>query len=149
MTKLSQLIYHLYDTPLYADPEISGLSLDSRQVKPGDLFFACKGTQLDGRQFINDAIKNGAHAVLADVDTQSTHVQTEHQVPILPVDHLAEPIGDIRKILWQSCKKIKNYWRDGHEWQNFLYVFFGTSARAMQYSLWNYWNIRQWNLWRN
>ncbi|SRR5579883_333594 len=108
MTKLSQLIYHLYDTPLYADPEISGLSLDSRQVKPGDLFFACKGTQLDGRQFINDAIKNGAHAVLADVDTQSTHVQTEHQVPILPVDHLAERIGDIaEKFYGNPAKKLK------------------------------------------
>lgn len=42
------------------------LCLDSRQVQPGDVFFACRGQQTDGRQYIADALANGAVAVLVE-----------------------------------------------------------------------------------
>lgn len=42
------------------------LRLDSRDVTPGDVFVAIKGHQLDGGQFIDKAIANGAVAVIAD-----------------------------------------------------------------------------------
>ena len=45
--------------------EISGLSADSRNVKPGYLFAALPGSAADGANFIDDAIKHGAVAVLA------------------------------------------------------------------------------------
>jgi len=45
---------------------VNELRLDSRDVKPGDVFVAIKGHQLDGGQFIEQAIKNGAVAVIAD-----------------------------------------------------------------------------------
>ncbi len=45
--------------------EISGLSSDSRRVRPGFLFAALPGTDRDGRDFIGDAIARGAAAVLA------------------------------------------------------------------------------------
>lgn len=44
--------------------EITGLCYDSRQVKPGDLFFATDGTHSDGHRFIDDAVKAGAVAVV-------------------------------------------------------------------------------------
>ena len=44
--------------------EISGVNMDSRQVKPGDLFVAVKGTQTDGHQYIPKALELGAKAVL-------------------------------------------------------------------------------------
>ena len=47
-----------------ADVEISGLTEDSRKVKPGFLFVATPGTKLHGRGFIEDAIQRGAVAVL-------------------------------------------------------------------------------------
>lgn len=47
------------------DPEIAGLTSDSRQVKPGYLFAALPGNRADGRQFIAMAVENGAAAVLA------------------------------------------------------------------------------------
>jgi len=52
--------------PLLADdPDIGGLTADSRKVRPGDLFAALPGTRADGRDFIADAVKRGAAAVLA------------------------------------------------------------------------------------
>lgn len=50
---------------LAIDPEIEGLTSDSRAVQPGDLFAALPGGQQDGRDFIADALARGAVAVLA------------------------------------------------------------------------------------
>src|SRR5580692_6086336 len=46
--------------------EIAGLSVDSRAVKPGDLFFALAGARTDGARFIDAAIAAGAVAVAGD-----------------------------------------------------------------------------------
>ena len=48
-----------------ADPEVTGITFNSRQVKPGDLFVALTGQQFDGRAFVPDALERGAVAVLA------------------------------------------------------------------------------------
>ena len=44
------------------------LTLDSRQVMPGDLFLAVPGTQVDGRDYIADAIARGAAAVAYEAE---------------------------------------------------------------------------------
>jgi UDP-N-acetylmuramoyl-L-alanyl-D-glutamate--2,6-diaminopimelate ligase len=48
------------------DPEIVGLTADSRTVRPGFLFAALPGTRLDGRAFAADAVSRGAVAILTD-----------------------------------------------------------------------------------
>ena len=48
------------------DLDITGINIDSRQVKPGDLFIAMRGTQVDGHQFIPKAIESGAKAILCE-----------------------------------------------------------------------------------
>jgi UDP-N-acetylmuramoyl-L-alanyl-D-glutamate--2,6-diaminopimelate ligase len=45
---------------------VEGLAVDSRIVKPGDLFFALAGHQTDGARFIDSAIGAGAVAVAGD-----------------------------------------------------------------------------------
>jgi UDP-N-acetylmuramoyl-L-alanyl-D-glutamate--2,6-diaminopimelate ligase len=45
---------------------ITGLAVDSRAVKPGELFFALAGTKNDGARFIESAIAAGAAAVAGD-----------------------------------------------------------------------------------
>jgi UDP-N-acetylmuramoyl-L-alanyl-D-glutamate--2,6-diaminopimelate ligase len=45
---------------------VSGLQLDSRKVKTGDLFLAMPGESHDGRQFIEQAVANGASAIAAE-----------------------------------------------------------------------------------
>jgi len=49
--------------------EITGLTEDSRQVRPGFLFAALPGTQVDGTAFISSACEKGAAAILALPDT--------------------------------------------------------------------------------
>ncbi len=46
--------------------EITGVTADSRKVKPGYLFAALQGVAKDGREYIEGAIKAGAAAVLTD-----------------------------------------------------------------------------------
>ena len=45
---------------------VTGLAVDSRAVKPGDLFFALAGSKTDGARFIDAAIAAGAVAVAGD-----------------------------------------------------------------------------------
>src|SRR4030088_2765213 len=45
---------------------ITGLAVDSRAVKPGDLFFAVAGSKTDGARFIDSAISSGAVAIAGD-----------------------------------------------------------------------------------
>ena len=44
--------------------DVTGISNDSREVKPGYLFIAIKGFDTDGHEYINKAIENGAKAIL-------------------------------------------------------------------------------------
>jgi UDP-N-acetylmuramoyl-L-alanyl-D-glutamate--2,6-diaminopimelate ligase len=58
----------LFSDDVIMDPQaeaavVSGLSVDSRAVKPGDLFFALAGTKTDGARFIDSAIASGAVAI--------------------------------------------------------------------------------------
>jgi len=50
------------------DISISGISIDSRAVQPGHLFVAMTGGSVDGHDYIQKAIDNGAVAVVGDRD---------------------------------------------------------------------------------
>jgi len=51
-----------------ADVKISGVSTDSRKVRPKDLFFAIRGDKFDGHDFVNAAVKDGAAGVVVSKD---------------------------------------------------------------------------------
>lgn len=50
------------------NPAIGGIQIDSRKVKPGDLFIAMTGGSADGHQYIPAAVQNGAVAVVGEQD---------------------------------------------------------------------------------
>ena len=54
--------------PAQADPDILGISADSRAIRPGYLFAAMSGAKVDGGRFLADAAARGAVAALAGRD---------------------------------------------------------------------------------
>ncbi|KJC41555.1 UDP-N-acetylmuramoyl-L-alanyl-D-glutamate--2,6-diaminopimelate ligase [Bradyrhizobium sp. LTSP857] len=59
--------------------EVTGIALDSRVVRPGDLFFALAGSKTDGARFIEAAVAAGASAVVGD------HAPAACKVPFIAV----------------------------------------------------------------
>ena len=52
------------------DVEVSGIRADSRRVRPGDLFVAIPGVNVDGHRFIPQALEEGAVAVVGEREPQ-------------------------------------------------------------------------------
>ena len=50
------------------DVAVTGIAIDSREVKPGDVFVAMQGGSADGHAYIPNAIDNGASAVVGQKD---------------------------------------------------------------------------------
>src|SRR5215831_19582494 len=52
---------------------VFGVSTDSRQVQPGDLFFALKGERFDGHDFLEEACEKAAAVVVEQSRAPLTH----------------------------------------------------------------------------
>lgn len=78
--KLRDLLSRLPDKVVLGDPEveITGLAYHSREVKEGYLFAAMRGLRTDGRQFIREACRHGAQALL--VEEAAEGIQTTQVV---------------------------------------------------------------------
>ena len=63
--------FRVQDVPNIA---IKGISLDSRVIKPGHLFVAMTGGTLDGHNYIQKAIDNGAVAIVGEKDVTGLSV---------------------------------------------------------------------------
>jgi UDP-N-acetylmuramoyl-L-alanyl-D-glutamate--2,6-diaminopimelate ligase len=74
---------------------VTGVTLDSRVVAPGDLYVALPGTKVHGAAFCADAVAAGAVAVLTDPDGRARAAQTG-----VPVFVLADPRGKLGEV---SC----------------------------------------------
>jgi UDP-N-acetylmuramoyl-L-alanyl-D-glutamate--2,6-diaminopimelate ligase len=74
---------------------VSGVTLDSRAVAPGDLYVALPGTKVHGAAFCADAVAAGAVAVLTDPDGRARATATG-----VPVFVLADPRGKLGEV---SC----------------------------------------------
>lgn len=75
------------------DPLIRELTLDSRQVRPGDLFLAVPGAKVDGREHIADALARGAAAVA--YEEQGASVLPITEAPLIPVRGLIGQLSEI------------------------------------------------------
>src|SRR5438552_1655540 len=54
---------------------------DSREVKPGGLFFALRGAEMDGHEFVSDAVARGAAAIVVERKTDTSPGIVEIVVP--------------------------------------------------------------------
>lgn len=94
---LSQLVPELGLAEPFASIKIRGVTLDSRQIRPGYLFIALKGTRDDGNDHIAGAISAGAVAVFvaSTADLRAGTVRSESGVPIIAMNNLGERVSDI------------------------------------------------------
>ena len=70
---------------------IRNLTLDSRKVKKGDLFFAIKGSHSDGKHFIKEALVKGARAVICKKDKNIKN--KKNNIPIIKVENPKESLA--------------------------------------------------------
>ncbi len=69
-----------------ADVELTGATVDSRDVRSGDLFGAFPGFATHGARFAAEAVAAGAAAILTDAEGQSVARAAGVSVPILVAD---------------------------------------------------------------
>src|SRR3990167_10832445 len=95
--RLSYFLEKIFPVPAEADREMTRLVLDSRQLKPNDLFVAMPGSRLDGRQYLQDAISRGVGAILMEAERQVSPVKVngfsaslswQQGVPVIAIDQL-------------------------------------------------------------
>jgi UDP-N-acetylmuramoyl-L-alanyl-D-glutamate--2,6-diaminopimelate ligase len=92
---LSALLRNECIVPPELDRAVRGMQLDSRRVRPGDVFMACKGARTDGRKFIAAAIGSGAAAVLVEADAQWHAPRAQDSVPLIPVAELPRKLSKV------------------------------------------------------
>ncbi len=93
--KLSHLLGHLPAVleQVGDDVQVMGIRADSRGVRPGDLFIAIPGFNVDGHGFIDDAVERGAVAVIGE----------------LPAGALSYPPGD-RGFVYLQVPNAREAW---------------------------------------
>ena len=71
------------------DMDIDVLSIEdnSKNVKPGSLFIAVKGFDFDGHKFIEEAIENGARAIIMDVNADIKGVEIPDEITVIIVEN--------------------------------------------------------------
>ena len=68
MKELKEILFGVNIDSVYGDTNlsISGISFDSRQIKQNNIFIAIKGYDLDGHNYIDQSINNGAIVVVCE-----------------------------------------------------------------------------------
>ena len=74
---------------------VRGMTLDSREVNPGEVFVALFGKNHDARDYIDLALKRGAAAVLADEGGYWQGCRWHGNVPVIAVNSLRVRLGNI------------------------------------------------------
>ena len=106
--KLSQVISRIKPVAVIGptDIDINAIVIDSRQVAPGALFCAIRGTQTDGHQYIGKAQEQGAVAIVCEdmpaspqAGTTYVHVSdSEDVIGILATTFYGDPTSKLRLI---------------------------------------------------
>lgn len=83
--------------------DVSGIAIDSRLVNKGDLFMAYRGSNVNGVDYIDDAIEAGAIAIL--VDDSEVFKQDLKSVPVVSVANLRKQAGNIISRFYEEPSK--------------------------------------------
>lgn len=81
---------------------LTGASMDSREVRPGDLFFCLPGTRVDGHDFALRAVQDGAVAVVASRGLP----QVQSLAPVLLVQDTILALGELARA-WRKSSPAR------------------------------------------
>ncbi len=82
---------------------LSGVSIDSRTLKPGDLFFAIRGPRKDGHDFIPEVLRRGAIGVV---------VVSDYEAGLdYPEDRTLLKVADTHQALKDLAAHIRRRWQ--------------------------------------
>lgn len=83
-------------------PQVSGVTLDSRAVLPGDLYAALPGANVHGGRFAGGAQASGAVAVLTDADGAALAAAAGVSVPVLVVADPRAALGPAAALIYAN-----------------------------------------------
>ncbi|WP_344298152.1 UDP-N-acetylmuramoyl-L-alanyl-D-glutamate--2,6-diaminopimelate ligase [Sinomonas flava] len=103
LTQIARLL-GLPEETIDPEVEVTGASLDSRAVLPGDLYFALPGATRHGADFAHQAVDAGAVAVLTDDEgaRQLALDDALERVPVLVVDRPRAAVGPVSARVYRS-----------------------------------------------
>ncbi len=83
--KLKELLTGIENVKVRGDVELEIKSIEnnSQNVKPGSLFVAIKGFDFDGHEFVEEAIKNGATAVMLDMSADLKSIKLSKDMTVI------------------------------------------------------------------
>jgi UDP-N-acetylmuramoyl-L-alanyl-D-glutamate--2,6-diaminopimelate ligase len=85
-----------------AEVEVTGISLNSRTVEPGDLYVALPGATRHGADFVPQAVEAGAAAVLTDDAGARLLAPAETPVPVMIVESPRNVVGPLSALIYRS-----------------------------------------------
>uniref|UniRef100_A0A7V4E4I2 UDP-N-acetylmuramoyl-tripeptide--D-alanyl-D-alanine ligase n=1 Tax=candidate division WOR-3 bacterium TaxID=2052148 RepID=A0A7V4E4I2_UNCW3 len=96
MLKISEILKATKGTVInnFSDFLITGINIDSRKIKTGELFVAIKGKNFDGHDFIKESITKGAKAVIFD-DFSKIKDLFPSSIPFIKVNDTKIALGDL------------------------------------------------------
>ncbi len=77
---------------LPSDVDVRGVCVDSRAVRPGDLFVALRGSSFDGHYYLRDALERGAVAALV---SSGSPVSLPGSLPAIRVEDTLDALGQV------------------------------------------------------
>jgi UDP-N-acetylmuramyl pentapeptide synthase len=115
MFRLKEIVEAVDGRVLSGDPQlrIEGVSIDSRTIKHGQLFVAIKGSRFDGHDFIREAVKKGAKAIIGSVHSsqltppflqegggirkERAGLAVDRKIPYIRVSDTRRALGDLAR----------------------------------------------------
>ncbi len=77
-----------------------GYSIDTRTLRPGELFFAIKGERMDGHDFVEAALEKGAVAAVIAAGQLSRFVENSKLVVVDDTTSALQRLGAAARRLW-------------------------------------------------
>ena len=131
---LCNLIDRLVTIPNSIDRPITGVQLDSRLVKNGDLFIACFGRNHDARNYIDEAIRSGCAAVIAEFTIGMQKVDMRGSIPVIGIENLSSRVSEIANRFYQQpSSKLKVIGITGTNGKTSCSQFIADSLQSLGY----------------